>query len=300
MKKLVFIFTILIFEMLNLKAQSNGGFENWSLSFGIEDPDTWQTLNFFSVYPVNSLSAFKVSGVDKHSGNFALKLKTVYIQNNPNPSLTGDTTGGIFTGKITFSPFAYQYGFPYTGRPEKLDFWSKYIPVGADTAGAVVVLKRWNGFYTDTIAVGSLFINATPGYTKFSVDLVYYSTEIPDSAFVGFASSKSSNIARINSTLYVDDVTFTGWVGINKYEKNVGAVKLYPNPANDYLNISTTFPEADNIAIKDISGKFIGVYNIQNYLVSINTGLFEDGIYFFQIHDKKGAILTNGKFSVVK
>ncbi len=307
MKKVIIIFLISLSPLLwrgtegEAKAQPNGGFEDWSLLLGVLEPDNWQTLNFLSALDtLNPVSAFKATGLDKHSGYCAIKLKTVYLNNNPFPANIGDSTSGVFKAKLSFSPFGYKYGFPYTGRPEKLEFWSKYIPVGDDTAFALVILKKWNGFEIDTIAIGEININATPGYSMFKADLVYYSTELPDSAFIGFSSSKLPTTARINSTLYVDDVVFSGWVGINKYDKNADAVKIGPNPARDNVNIRTLMEEADNVKVLDASGKLVGVYKIQNHEANINTGLFADGVYFYEIYNRKSRILVKGKFSVVK
>lgn len=301
MKKLMIISVILIFApTFQGKAQPNGGFENWSTVYSILEPDNWQTLNFVSLNPPNPLSAFRVTGIDKHSGNYALKLKTVYFDNNPFPSEIGDSTGAVFTGKITLSPFAYKYGFPYTGRPEKLEFWSKYTPVGGDTAGALVILKKWNGIESDTIAIGGANINETTGYSPFQADLVYYSDELPDSAVIGFAASKTPLTARLNSTLYVDDVIFSGWVGINQLDKNADLVKIFPNPASNNVNILSSIEAADNIQVSDAAGKIVGRYKIRNCEVNINTSVFADGIYIFEIRDKKDRMLSKGKFNVVR
>lgn len=292
---------ILIFaQTFQGKAQPNGGFENWSTVYTLQEPDNWQTLNFVSLNPPNPLSAFKATGIDKHSGNYALKLKTVYFDNNPFPSEIGDSTGAVFTGKITLSPFAYKYGFPYTDRPEKLEFWSKYSPVGGDTAGALVILKKWNGIESDTIAIGGVNINATSGYSPFQVDLVYYSDELPDTAVIGFASSKIPLIARLNSTLYVDDVIFTGWVGVNQYDKNAELVKIFPNPASDNVNILSSMEASDNIQVSDVTGKIVGNYKIRNCEVNINTGAFAVGIYIYEIRNNANRMLCKGKFNVIR
>lgn len=301
MKKFVIISIILFFAPIySGKAQPNGGFENWSTVYSILEPDGWQTLNFVSLNPPNPLSAFRVTGIDKHTGNYALKLKTVYFDNNPFPSEIGDSAGAAYTGKITISPFAYKYGFPYTGRPEKLEFWAKYTPVGSDTAGALVILKRWDGTMSDTIAIGGVNINTTTGYAPFSANLVYYSNELPDSAVIGFAASKTPMLARLNSTVYVDDVILTGWVGINQYDKKTDLVKLFPNPAKDNVNIQASIEAADKIQIMDASGKVMGTYKIQNCEANINTSLFANGIYIYKIQDNKNRMLTEGKFTVIR
>lgn len=301
MKKLMIISVILIFApAFQAKAQPNGGFENWSIVYSILEPDNWQTLNFVSLTPPNPLSAFRVTGFDKHSGNYALKLKTVYFENNQFPSVIGDSAGAVYTGKITISPFAYKYGFPYTGRPEKLEFWSKYTPAGGDTAGALIILKRWNGIISDTIAIGGVNINATTGYAPFYANLIYYSNELPDSAVIGFAASKTPLLARLNSTLYVDDVIFTGWVGINQYDKNADLVKIFPNPASDNVSILSSIEASDNIQVSDVTGKIVGTYKIRNCEVNINTGAFAAGIYIYEIRNNTDRMLCKGKFSVVR
>lgn len=301
MKKLMIISVILIFApTFQGKAQPNGGFENWSTVYTLQEPDNWQTLNFVSLNPPNPLSAFKATGIDKHSGNYALKLKTVYFDNNPFPSDIGDSTGAIFTGKITLSPFAYKYGFPYTDRPEKLEFWSKYSPVGGDTAGALVILKKWNGIESDTIAIGGVNINATNGYSPFQVDLIYYSDELPDTAIIGFAASKTPLVARLNSTLYVDDVIFSGWVGVKESDKNAELVKIFPNPASDNVNILSSIEASDNIQVSDVTGKIVGRYKIRNSEANINTKAFAEGIYIYEIRNNTDRMLCKGKFYVVR
>ena len=47
-------------SIVNCNAQPNPGFENWTTTFGIEDPDSWQTSNFLALLsPPNPLSTFR-------------------------------------------------------------------------------------------------------------------------------------------------------------------------------------------------------------------------------------------------
>ena len=293
--------TILVAAISNCKAQANGGFEDWITVSGVQEPSGWQTLNFLSLLiPPNPLSAFKASGVDKHSGNYALKLKTVFFNNNPIPSEIGDSTGGTFTGKLILAPPSIKLGTPYTGRPASLEFWAKYIPVGADVAGAYVSLRKWNGISTDTIASGYIEFDSTLSYTFFQVNLIYQSSASPDTLTIGFTSSYKKATTRVGSTLYVDDVALTGWVGIDEYANYTDKVKIFPNPAKENITINAQIEAADKVQVVDVSGKLMGVYKIQNYSTNINTGVFAEGIYFYQIRDKQNRVLTNGKFNVIK
>lgn len=222
MKKLVFIFTISALGIFNSIAQPNDGFENWIPPFSYENPDGWETLNFLSLLSrPNTLSAFKAVGLDKHSANYSLKLKTEYFNNRPTFAAATidslrDNASAAFSGTIYLSPFSYKIGFRYTGRPEKLEFWSKYAPVGNDVASGAVFLKKRNGVSSDAIAFGLVVISSTPIYTKFEVNLDYQLSIIPDSVLIVFASNMSNTTARLNSTLCFDDVGFTGWVGIEE------------------------------------------------------------------------------------
>ena len=297
MKRFILILGILTLAILNCKSQINPGFENWTTQYTYEIPDNWQTLNFLSTMG-NPLSAFKATGVDKHSGNYALKLKTVYLNNNPFPGTLRDTIGYAFTGKVTISPPTLKYGYQFTGRPEKMEFYAKYQPVGSDTAGGVVLLTKWDGIKHDTIAYGDVKIPATAAYTLFQINIIYNSTEIPDSALIAFASSYKKSISRVNSTLFVDDLAFTGWVGINEPKHDIENVKVFPNPVRDGVTILAQIKEADNVQILDAAGRLSGTYKIENFTAKIDTNLLSDGTYFYNIRDKKGLILSKGKFSV--
>ncbi len=299
MKKSVILSAFFIWVVLGSRAQSNGGFENWTSQNTYENPDYWETLNIASTIS-NPVSAFKATGIDKHSGNYALKIKTIFFSNNPVPNLLWDTMGYAFLGKINVSPPSTKMGTPYTGRPEKLEFWAKYIPVGADVGGATVVLQKWNGTNTDTIADGYLVIDTTMTYTFFQVNLFYYSTVLPDTLVITFASSLKKANARVGSTLYIDDVALTGWVGVDEHNNFEEKVKVFPNPAKESVTISAKIKEADNIQVVDASGKPAGGYKIQNDKTDINTSQFAEGFYLYEIRDKKNKILTTGKFNVVK
>lgn len=300
MKKALIIYFIL-FSVINTKAQPNPGFEDWVNELSYETPMEWQTLNFMSLLsPPNPISAFKVSGLDKHSGNYALKLETKYFNNIPQQVEIDDSTGGTYTGKITYSPPSNIQGFSYAGRPEKFEFWAKYTPVGNDTGRTSLLLQKWNGTSTDTIAFCEMNIPATSEYTLFALNITYNSTAIPDTAAIGFGSSKNPQTARLGSALFLDDMSFTGWVGISEQNNNRSTVDVFPNPAKDKLNIHTRNDEAENVRIIDSSGRIAGLYKLINNEVIINTAIFSTGISFYEIVNKKGNVISKGKFEVIK
>lgn len=295
------ISSILIFTIVNCIAQPNPGFENWHTEYSYQVPDSWQTYNMLSLtLPPNPLSAFKASGLDTHSGNYSLKLKSIFVNNNPAPGSIDDTIGGTYTAKIIVNPYSTLFGFPYVGRPEKLEFWAKYFPIGNDIAGAGVVLQKWNGSGHDTIASGEIEIMETVSYTLFEFTLTYFSEALPDTAAIAFVVSRHPATARVNSTLYVDDISLTGWVGIDEKEVNKDKVKVFPNPAKDNITIFTEIKDASNVLIVDITGKPLARYVINDFSAKINTSMFNDGVYFYYISDKKDRVLFRDKFDVIK
>ncbi len=308
MKKVIIVFAVVTLNFalstLNCFAQPNGGFENWTPKFSYEEPDNWQTFNFLSLTsPPNPVSAFKVLGLDVHSGNYAIKLKTIFVNNNPSPPLITDTmSGSTFTGAISLSPFALQYGFPYTGRPAKLELWAKYFPVGSDIAAAGVALLKRDSLthIQDTIAIGFISIPATALYTSFHSNLSYFSSALPDTAAILIRASRDSTIARVGSTLFADDVALTGWVGIDQHDFINDKVKLLPNPAIDNVTILSEIEDAENVKVVDAIGKLVGIYKILDHKININTSSFNAGNYFFEIRDKKNRLLTKSKFNVIK
>ena len=111
--------------------------------------------------------------------------------------------------------------------------------------------------------------------------------------FIGAAVHNNNNLTCIK----VDDETYstTNWTS-NDFNKDAGAsysescagtaglididqneIRVYPNPANDVLNISLS--NVDSITISDINGKQILTLD-SNTFHQINTSNLQSGIYF--------------------
>ncbi|MGB3947154.1 MAG: T9SS type A sorting domain-containing protein [Bacteroidia bacterium] len=290
---------IFLFIFLFSNAQPNPGFEDWEVQYGYECPVGWQTLNILAQLPSNSPSVFKVSGIDKHSGNYALKLKTVFLATNPIPNLVFDTAGAVFSGFINPSPLYFRRGFNYSGRPEKLNVWYKYFPVGLDSGSVGAILTKWNGVKQDTIAIADSSISYNPVYKFLQVDFLYLSDEVPDTATIVFASSRLSDNVRVNSTLFVDDVSFSGWVAVDEYV-NGALISVFPIPAKEEVHFKIDVKENIQINIFDIVGKQIGKLNGNDKELTLDTKNYVSGVYFYELIDKKNSLLTRGKFTVEK
>jgi hypothetical protein len=94
---------------------------------------------------------------------------------------------------------------------------------------------------------------------------------------------------------YLPDTTctvITNEPSIFHTQKNLG---LYPNPANNEVNIS--FPFSNNIiTIYDLCGREVMQLKVENgELKMIDVGFLQQGVYVVEIKDEKGILIASRK-----
>jgi len=145
--------------------------------------------------------------------------------------------------------FPAQGGTPSTFSPTRMTGYYKYIigdmQTTNDSALAIVCLTKYNNATSqrDTIGFGMKKLGAVAQYTAFSVDINYLNAQPHDTVTVRFVSSENgfcSNASAGNCLfLYVDDVEVSNTsTGISE-DIAFNELSVYPNPANDRLNISS-------------------------------------------------------------
>ncbi len=88
-------------------------------------------------------------------------------------------------------------------------------------------------------------------------------------------------------------------VGINEIQKNNFDFTLYPNPANDLINITcSNNANWEYYEIIDVSGKIIATEKINSTNFSINTQQLKQGIYAIRLFDKNKNVSVK-RFSIV-
>ena len=304
MKKLL---PFLLFALLSTSAKSqsipNPGFENWILNFDYSEPEGWGTLNLLATGLFgNPVSVFKDS-VTPYSGTYAMNVTTIVLTNNPDTANLRDTAGIAFTGSVTFS--GQVFGFPYTQKPTNLRFYYKYFPTGTDTAFCNVQLFKWNTTTNsrDTLATGTFFENNTVNsYTQASILLDYdpqFSSLTPDTAMINYRAS-SDIIPIPGSSLFVDELSFSGGVGVEEQTVSANQVTVFPNPANSELNLKFTDTKSHSVLIYDASGKVVAKGTVTNKATKINVAEISNGLYFYKAFDKNNGIITSGKFNIAR
>lgn len=293
-------------------AQPSWNFESWNGTGPNEQPNGWISGNVLvnPLLPGNTQSVFKATAPDVHGGTYAMKIVTVDVVSNPDPTMIPDPIGFAATGVIVGT--SLKTGFPYTARPATAEFWYKYTPSGTDTASFYMYLSKWNVATSskDTIAWGYWESAALQtSYLQKVVTLTYLSTTLfPDSAGVLVSATGPGCLTcgNVGSTIWVDDISFSGWNGINEHPSSNDVI-IFPNPANDYVNVIADVNDASSVIAYDATGRMVssavlnqamngtnrrsGVINISNLSI---------GLYSYSVVDKSGTVLKSGKFNVVK
>lgn len=304
-------------------AQPTMNFETWTGSSVSIEPFGWISENATtSLFPANPQSVFQAVTPNIHSGTYAMQITSVTMSTNPAPTQLPNPIGFAGTGSVAIIPAVkLVFGFPYTARPMSVSFWEKYTPAAGDTAGFLICLTKWNTTVTpqkrDTIGLGIWKTGAaTSAFTSQSVTVTYTTTvEIPDSMTLIFSATKLFNASHAlclncgiaGSNLWIDDINFSGWNGVNEFEMSKG-VSVFPNPAHDFATITVdNVSEATTAEVFDITGRLIttipfsdAVNAVDKKSAIIPTQGMPSGFYSLLVYDKSKRLLRNGKLNVIK
>lgn len=89
-------------------------------------------------------------------------------------------------------------------------------------------------------------------------------------------------------------------VGINDLKAAL-EFNVYPNPAKDVINFTTSLENNSFISIIDITGKEVKTFGLTSTKQTVDVSNLEVGIYFYSIKDKvTGKILHNNKFIITR
>ena len=96
-----------------------------------------------------------------------------------------------------------------------------------------------------------------------------------------------ANCGDNNLSEWSDLLTVTTLVdGINSYLLN--SISLYPNPANDYINVQCSTFNVQSVEVIDAYGKVINTVNVIDNPTRINVSSLANGIYFVRVTTDEG------------
>jgi hypothetical protein len=147
----------------------------------------------------------------------------------------------------------------------------------AQTTYFVVLATDGDGGATDDV------VCATSGTSPTGFSYVYIQAD--DTWYL----QPSTPIVRLN-------FDGTSW-GLNENGENISAVNIFPNPANDVVNVSYNVVNASDVTVEimDMTGAVVStvsdesnVQGLQN--VSVNTSSFAAGVYYVNISTAEGVV----------
>ena len=253
----------------------NGGFENWDDHGTYMEPaGGWLTYNDI-VTPVGPWITVE-RGSPGAVGNY---YASVTSREYPDTSVITTPLQGWLSLN----------GFSYTGRPGMLSGQWQYGIQPTDTAEVLVLLARWNrAGDVELVAEGSLEVTGSlSGWHPLSVPLMYYSAQAPDSAYIQFSASKDLGAPVAGSFLKIDDLAFTGFVGVEEPQVQ-SQFMVFPSPVSGILNIVAD-QRITELKVMDMTGRTILEHRPGTERFNLDVSNLNKGSYIVRVRMADGA-----------
>lgn len=296
-------FTLLVllfagFFSVNAQQIPNGSFDDWSTN--PLAPNEWTTFDALFGMPLGL--SFRDS-IDKVVGPASLKLVSDSIPGQPAYGVVNGVAS-LGTGTIgAQGPKLIGIAFPF--RPDTFFFGYKFVPVGLDTAGISLGLKK-NGSYLLINPAGVATIPLTSqaqwalGYLPLTS--YYLNSNTPDTLEVQLYSS-IANVTNEGTTMKVDGLFF-GYVNLPSALQEVADrlnIAVYPNPATDAITVSTDENvDGFKVIVCDLNGRIVLGSNLSGQNTTVNVSELANGTYIYRVADKTGNILRSDRFNIAK
>jgi len=296
MKKLIIIFTLLVFLSVESNAQiPNNGFENWenyadpaNPSNIYQKPDQW--IGLLPKSP-STFSFSIVQNSDNYppgTGQYSMIVKTDSVNGVDGLAASYD----LFPSDLT--PQYFPPAFPINYRPTSLFLYYKYFPVKGDS------MRVAGYFYKNRVVIGGFeYISSqiVSEWTQLEIPINYNAPDIPDSATIILTTF--NKIQHDSSMLYVDNLSFDNPVtsideNLQVYlPENFILFQNYPNPFNARTIIKYSVYKTSPVTIKlyDIIGKEVATLLNEektpgDYTIEFDAEGLSSGIYYYQMHSK--------------
>ncbi len=248
----------------------NPGFENWASG----NPVSWSTTNIPGVaVPVTQTTP-------PYTGTYAAKGEVVNFMGNPfAPFLSStDMSGNGF-------PVSYPYG--------TFSFYYKFNQIGTTYLTALAAMSDINSMLV--AAAGNSYSVPVASFTLASIPF-YYVGGNPSEAVISFSISDSSGTAAIGNYFVVDEVTFSGTVGIEESKTpGLEILKINPNPVSSNAFIYYSIPVRSDIRFElmDVTGRkhheiFIAGEIAGQHKIEFNSSAIPSGFYLLVMNAESG------------
>lgn len=281
----------------------NGNMEAWSvytsLASGVtcDVPDQWDVPDKIAAdLGITDRNCTKET-VNVHGGSAAARLETKSLNVLGTPlDVPGTiTTGIIGFDFITFTP-SVEGGASVSSNYDAVTGYYQYAPSGSDTMNVIVYMMSG----TDTIGVGQYRDENTSGsYQMFNCPIAYTGVGTADKMQITITSSGGFTSLVAGSVLFVDDLAVTGGADVDDWNGFGFSRNIYPNPAQDYININNPAQNSVMIEVFSMTGQRVDVQTLAPEMNTLNLESYSSGIYTFRLVDNGVEVYSN-KFVVKK
>jgi hypothetical protein len=142
----------------------------------------------------------------------------------------------------------------------------------------------FDGFSNITAALTGTPVHSgalTAGETVFSMSYPISNMAGVDSLIIAFRHHNCTD----QDLILLDDILVSGTNGLNE---NFISASVYPNPANDVLNINLNGIEIENITILSLDGKVVISKDVNTVNGIIDISSLNAGMYMYKVTSKSG------------
>jgi len=287
MKKIILAMALFLGSLGAANAQTtikNGGLENWrtskllfNLTATLETPQGWSS--FDSVFNIINF----ISGQNTQVTNLVKKSTTVKNSGLTSAQLTTKSFSdlGLMPGYLTNAKLSVDanINFNFSG--------GEVLASKPIVASAMVNYKPATVYDSANLYVE--VINTTLGVD--SVLLRYY--------FVSSYSDDTTESHLLNSSLYVDDVTYTTVKSETYALMSELNVACYPNPTTDVITVTATKGNSLVCEIHSATGQLMLVKPFDGSM-TVKVSDWSAGVYTYNVKDQSNVIVGHGQLAVVR
>ncbi len=213
---------------------------------------------------------------------FTVQQDSFYIY--PNAPAFVDDTVKVDTASVTILWNVFYTDFPMDWRAIS-GFCDNFISYPLNTLLDTVLTNR--------IRTSNPYVAGAPKTFRFYMEP--YSGDTLGTHIVRVRLKNSTKSTNIDTLTYI--VKFNGISGVPEVTQSKAAVVLYPNPANNLLNISwSNRISATHVEVLNMDGCIVSTKEVADNFATININNYSKGVYFIRFFDQQGNLTQTEKF----
>ena len=241
-------------------------FQNMAIIDADGDTFTWGVYDFMTANGGNPVgTSFDSQGELLASFSWDPDAQAALTPDNwvvtPAINLTGYTAANVQWGRAAVDP-------DFAG-----ENYSVYVVTAADQTALVAALTTATAVYTETIAVGDEWLTRGVNINSFAGQ---------NNVYVAFRHHACTDMFLLT----LDDIVVGNTASI---EENTMEVSMFPNPANDVLNVSVK-GEMASVNVISLDGKVVIAETVSGTTAALNVTDLMAGSYVLEVVGANGSV----------